>query len=195
MKTIAITGLIGSGKSKVIEILALDYPVIDCDKIASELMKEGHVGYQRAKAYFSSFLVNQVFDRQALATYVFNNKPALKKLEEIIHPLVLKEVFIQIKQYYESTFVFIEVPLLFEVGWQRYFDYSVVVDTNVNLLRQRLKDNRKMTDKQIDTILENQFNLDTKKSLANYIIDNNGNIDDLKDAISLFLRVLKENSL
>lgn len=195
MKTIAITGILGSGKSKVIEILALDYPVIDCDKIANELMIEGHEGYLKAQTSFSSYLVNQAFNRKALAAYVFNDKQALKKLEDIIHPLVLSEVFKQIKQYQKSMFVFIEVPLLFEVGWQKYFDYSVVVDTDIQSLYQRLKANRKMTDEEIQKILDNQLDLDAKKMLADYIIDNNGNIDDLKRAVSLFITVLKENSL
>ena len=195
MKTIAITGILGSGKSKVIEILALDYPVIDCDKIANELMIEGHEGYLKAQTSFSSYLVNQAFNRKALAAYVFNDKQALKKLEDIIHPLVLSEVFKQIKQYRKSMFVFIEVPLLFEVGWQKYFDYSVVVDTDIHSLYQRLKANRKMTDEEIQKILDNQLDLDAKKVLADYIIDNNGNIDDLKSAVSLFITVLKENSL
>jgi len=195
MKTIAITGLLGSGKSKVIEILALDYPVIDCDKIANELMMEGHPGYLKAQASFSSFLVDQTFNRKALAAYVFKDKVALKKLEAIIHPLVLEEVFKQIEQNQKSMFVFIEVPLLFEVGWQKYFDYSVVVDTDIHSLYQRLRTDRKMKDEEIQRILANQLDLDTKKSLADYIIDNNGNVDDLNKAVALFIKALKENRL
>ncbi|MEA5026205.1 MAG: dephospho-CoA kinase [Erysipelotrichaceae bacterium] len=195
MKSIAITGLIGSGKSQVRKIVSLTYPVLDCDQIARDLMQENQEGYLAAKEQFQAFLTERRFDRQALADYIFTHPAKRRQLEAILHPLVLKTVRQQLNNLADQAFVFVEVPLLFEVGWQDYFDYSLLVVSQPEKLFQRLINDRKLTREQIQQIIDQQMPAEEKSALADYVIINDGTLAELTEQVELFIRKLQENRL
>ncbi|MEA5017238.1 MAG: dephospho-CoA kinase [Erysipelotrichaceae bacterium] len=194
MKSIAITGTIGSGKSIVMSLLSKDYPTIDCDVIAHKLLEENQAGYNAVLHAFHELFSNQPFSHKLLADHVFNNNKALRKLEAILHPMVLNEVQRLLHLYQDKTYVFVEVPLLFEVSWQEYFDLSVVVYTKKENIYRRLSVNRNMTKDDVDKRLKRQFSSLKKRRLADYVIDNNDSLEVLTTNINEFIKWLKHTA-
>ncbi|MDD2592024.1 MAG: dephospho-CoA kinase, partial [Erysipelotrichaceae bacterium] len=119
--------------------------------------------------------------------HVFNNADALDQLEKIIHPLVLDEVFDQVAKCKDQDFVFVEVPLLFEVQWQDYFDLVLLITIDQDILYQRLAVDRNMLKAKVDERLMRQLPQKLKMELADYIIENNGSMKDLRKRTDEFL--------
>ena len=117
MKKIAITGNIASGKSQVENILEnLNYTVYDTDKIAHDCLS-------KIKDFYGfDVFTNGIIDRQKLGTLVFSNPQIKKKLEDLIHPIIKKEVLNIFEKNKNKDFVFISVPLLFETDFYKLFD-------------------------------------------------------------------------
>ncbi len=194
MKTIAVTGSIGSGKSQVIKILAQKYQVIDCDQIAYELMQEGEAGHLAVKEAFSDLLIQDQLDRSRLAQHVFNHDEDLKRLEGILHPLILEEVLKRLETYQNEKYVFVEVPLLFEVDWQKYFDLSVVVYTKKKILYHRLQALRQMSKQDVDQRLSKQLPVEKKRKLADYVINNDDTLQTLNIKVWEFVDWLDQKA-
>lgn len=173
---IAITGTIGSGKSTVSEYIRnKGYYVFDADKVNSKLLLEGNLGYIEVKKAFPCVFDGKTLNKSKLASIVFNDENEKEKLENIMHPLILKEMKKQSKKY--SVF-FAEIPLLFESKWDKYFDYSflVVCDKEIAIKRLVL---RGLSRNDSISRINNQMDIELKKKRATEIIYNNSNLDDL----------------
>ena len=135
---IAITGGIGSGKSTVASVISEQgYPVISCDAVYRKLLENESVVKLLAKE-FGDITNCGKLDRKKLADIVFCDEKRLQKLNEITHPLIMEEVF---KLMSGESVAFCEVPLLFESGYEKYFDAVIVVlrdkDERVNSVVKR----------------------------------------------------------
>lgn len=185
---IAISGNIASGKSSVLAyIKKKGFPIVDCDQINADLQQVGQAGYQQILATFGHAYLdeNQQINRKALASLIFSNNQAKKKLEELMHPLILSQLE-KIKQESIKT-TFVEVPLLFELGWQKYFDESWLVVSDSQMLIERCMLNRNMNEKQIKERLNAQMSAELKKETADVIIYNQTNLEDLYQQIDEIL--------
>ena len=170
MKKMAVTGALGAGKSTVCQIFAdCGAHVIDTDKIAHQLI-EGACRPEIIQLLGPEIESGGKIDRKKVAEIVFKNPKQLKALEEILHPQILK----QIENTFETTnkLIVAEVPLLFELGWQRYFDASICVTK---------KDIPKTS--QWTSRMAHQFSEEEKASKADYLIANDGTVEDLKKQI------------
>ncbi|MFR9254353.1 MAG: dephospho-CoA kinase [Merdibacter sp.] len=128
MKKIALTGVMGAGKSSVIRILKqLDIPVFDCDAINGELLQKGAKGHAAlVRTYGDAVLDAQGnIDRSALSDLMFA-KGKKQEVEALLHPLI-KQRLLEAMSACARPLVVAEVPLLFEVGWQDAFDGTWVV--------------------------------------------------------------------
>lgn len=181
---IAITGTIGSGKTTVSNyIRSKGYYVFDADKVNSKLLEKGNLGYVEVKKQFNEVFDNDELNRSKLASIVFNNEDLKKKLESIMHPLILKEM---LKESKKHSIFFAEIPLLFESNWDIYFDYTflVVCDFNIAIDRLILRDlSKEESIKRIDS----QYDEEVKKKRATEIIYNNSNLNDLYKEVDKLL--------
>ncbi len=183
---IAITGSIGSGKSMVCQYLAFKgYDVFDCDYENRKLLEKDQEGYLRIKEAFPDCFDAQELNKKKLASVVFNNEEARKELEGIMHPLILKRLFER-----EDDPLFAEVPLLFEVDWDVYFDHNLLVVTDYDLLIERLQE-RGLSAKEAMERLNDQMSVEEKAKRADKIIYNNGSLNDLYQLIDEWLNELK----
>ena len=121
-KKIAITGGIGSGKSAVSQILASKgYFVLDCDQITKQLYQKDQTTSAICQNFGQEFVVDGKVDTKKLGAYVFADESRVKKLNEVMHPLIFAELDRQIVES-GARVVFVQIPLLFETGMQNEFD-------------------------------------------------------------------------
>lgn len=188
---IAISGTMASGKSTVLSYLnQLGYPTINCDIINAQLQRVNEKGYLKIVESFGQGILNdnKEIDRKKLANKIFHNVEKKKVLERIMHPLILEEIF-KMKEKY--SYLFVEVPLLYELGWEKYFDEHWLITCNETLCYERCIKNRNMTLDEVKARLNHQMSRESKMQKANVIIENNGDIQKLYKEIDLLLERIK----
>ena len=176
---VAVTGCFGGGKSTVSRLLAsaLDAPYLDTDRICRRLLQPGEAGYAAFVAgYGTCFLaVDGTIDRTALRQAVFSDPQLKRALEGILHPLVQGEVAAASRACREvGRFQVVEVPLLFEVGWNDEFDVVVVVAGGESLLAERVARRDGLGITQIRDVAASQWPMEEKVRRGDVVIDNGG---------------------
>lgn len=188
MLRVALTGGIGSGKSLVGEILEeLGALVIDSDQLAREVIERGSPGYEEViTAFGDSILSEGQIDRAKLAAVVFKEKDLRKKLESIIHPLVREAAEKLARNLPSGAILVNQIPLLVESDGAKRFDYVVTVSADEEIRRERLR-LRGLKDYEITERMAAQVaDLDREK-IANYILRNDGSIDELTRAVKALM--------
>jgi dephospho-CoA kinase len=181
---VALTGGIGSGKSLVGEILEeLGALVIDSDQLAREVIERGSPGYEEViTAFGDSILSEGQIDRAKLAAVIFKEKDLRKKLESIIHPLVREAAEKLARNLPSGAILVNQIPLLVESDGAKRFDYVITVSADEEIRRERLR-LRGLKDYEITERMAAQVaDLDREK-IANYILRNDGSIDELTRAV------------
>jgi dephospho-CoA kinase len=181
---VALTGGIGSGKSLVGEILEeLGALVIDSDQLAREVIERGSPGYEEVvTAFGDSILSEGQIDRSKLAAVVFNESDLRKKLESIIHPLVREAAEKLARKLPSGAILINQIPLLVESDGAKRFDYVVTVSADEEIRRERLR-LRGLKDYEITQRMAAQVSDSEREKIANYIIRNDGSIDELNRAV------------
>ncbi|NQT76423.1 MAG: dephospho-CoA kinase [Bacteroidetes bacterium] len=174
MMKVAITGNIGTGKSTVCRIFeSLGVQVYYADKKAKKFYLYPEV-IRSVKQLFG----NSVFDhedkliRSELAMIVFNDPVKLKQLNAIIHPLVLEDVFLWADKHAEQKYILYESALLFESGFVKHFDKSILVTAPAGLSMQRVLERDHITKAEFLARVKNQMDQSEKEKLADFIIPN-----------------------
>ncbi len=192
MLVIGLTGGLATGKSTVAGLFEkLGARVLDADKIVHDNLMTGSACYKRIVAEFGpGVLEKKQISRSRLASIVFNDQLKLKKLENIIHPFVRERMTKEIKQCRRRKNVeimILEVPLLFEAGFQNMADYSIVVTADVE---NQIKRSRQLTRGDILKRIKAQMPLKYKISLSDETIDNNGNINQTQKQVKVIWQKL-----
>ncbi len=180
MVIIGITGGVGSGKSKVLYELKENYNayVVECDKLAHELMLPGNIIYNKIIENFGDDIVEpnipHNIDRKKLGDIVFNNKEKLQLLNSITHPLVKETILSLIETHkLNGTKLFvIEAALLIEDGYSEICDeiWYIWVDKEERI--NRLTESRGYTREKCISIFNNQKEDSYYKTYAKCTIDN-----------------------
>jgi len=174
-----ITGNICSGKSSVAHLLGrlLSIDVVDSDVICQELLKREKPGWLGlTEKWDDRFLTKSgEVNRPKLRQAIFDNDKLRRELEQILHPLVRQEI----KEIAEQKTVLgedllVEVPLLFEVGWQGDFDRSILVYASRKICLERIIVRDGLGRLDGEKILESQMDIGCKVWLADSVIDNSG---------------------
>lgn len=181
MLKVGLTGGIGSGKSTVAELLQeLGAYVVDADQLARQVIQRGTPGFDEVVSQFGdSILVNGEIDRANLAAVIFNDANKRKALEEIIHPLVRQAAEQIMQELPKGAVVINEIPLLFETAGANRFDFVISVGINDENRLVRLRE-RGMKDYEINQRISAQASDEQRASISDVVIDNNGNLDDLR---------------
>jgi len=194
MLKVAITGNIASGKTTVENFLKEKYPVLDTDTIAHELLLNKDVKAEIEQA-FEGFdvLENNLISRPKLSKIIFydetQGETLRKKLESILHPLIKIEIekFFSSQQEKGKKVAFVSIPLLFEAKFESVFDKIVLIYADDNIRVERLLTRNNLTQEEAKKRLNSQISQDEKISLADYVIYNNENLDDLLFSTNAFV--------
>ncbi len=194
---IGLTGGIGSGKSLAAKRFAmLGASVYQADEISRHALDPGAVCYDRVVSAFGTEILceDKTINRKLLGQIVFSDKNRLSDLNAIVHPYVINELFAMaerdLKDVTRGIAVF-EVPLLFETGMQSNMDRTILVHCDEELRIQRVMQRDGLSREQILARMRAQMPEDQKRSLADFILDNNGNEEELFNQIDALYQMLK----
>lgn len=196
MQLIGLTGGIASGKSTVAKILEqLGAAVVNADALAREVVEPGRDAWKEIVDAFGAEVLqpDQSLDRQKLRAIIFNNPEARKKLESIIHPRVRALAEERIRQHAAAGYevVVYEVPLLFEGNLQDLLRPVILVACDIDTQRRRLQQRDRLNAATAQKQIDAQMSLEKKRRLADYIIENDGGMDDLERQVRAVLEKIK----
>jgi dephospho-CoA kinase len=193
---VGLTGGIGAGKSTVADLFSQKGAVvIRSDELARQVIEPQTPGFQQVLDRFGKEFVNSegYIDRAKLAQIVFQDDAALKDLENIIHPLVRSKTNEIIDQHTSETIIVNEIPLLLEKKMESLFDFLVIVISSEKNRLERLAQ-RGLTTEQATARMSKQVSDDERKAAADFLIVNDGNLDQLEADVEKIWQTLQERS-
>ncbi len=193
MIRVCILGSIGSGKTFVSKLF--DCPVFNADKEVDLIYKKNKKCYQKLNKILPRYIQSFPILRSELIKAVLNNKKNLKKISNVVHPLVRSKLKFFIEKNKRKKIVILDIPLLIENKLNKKSDILIFVKSRKEKILKRLKKRENYNKKILANLRENQLMLSKKKQLANYIIDNNFTQSKMKNKIKILKeRILNEGS-
>lgn len=196
MIKVALTGIIGAGKSTIIQILlSQQIPILNCDKVNEQLLFHDEDVKLELIEIFGNEILDQTteINKQKLSDIVFQSNEKRKQLEQIIHPKIYKKIQDFFSEYKEEKFVVVEVPLLFEVGWEKFFDEVWVVTCPYEKIFQRLERYRNVSIDEAKKRLKNQLSQEEKEKMGDVIFRNDTSCIALEYKVKKEILRLKES--
>ena len=190
-RILGLTGGVGMGKSTAARLLKkAGLPVVDSDDLAREVVQPGTDALAEIAAEFGEGFLNTdgSMNRVKMASTVFQDDAARKRLEAIIHPRVRVVWEKQIEQWREQKrpVGVVVIPLLFEVDLQDSFDAVLCVACTANTQRARLRE-LNWSDDQIADRIAAQMDIAQKMNLADHVLWNEGTLEQLGEQLNGFL--------
>lgn len=193
-KLIGLTGGIATGKSTVSKLLATKLPIVDADKIAWQVEGPGQPTTQKIVAHFGqqAVLADGRLNRPWLGQLVFNDAQALQGLTAITRLPIQYAMFeaIVAANQQQPDAIILDVPLLFESGWQHVCDQVLVVTASPAVVLQRLMARNHLSQQAAQARIDSQMPLAQKVARADVVIDNGANIDKTKAAVLKWLKTI-----
>lgn len=183
MMNIGLTGGIATGKSTVAKLLTdKGALLIDLDRIAREVVAPGQPALDQIARHFGQAVVQPdgTLDRKRLGQIVFSDPDKRKQLEAITHPAIratMRERMRENARLYPDRLTIVDVPLLYESGLASEFDRVVVVYVPREEQLKRLMARDKLPQEEAMKRLNAQMDIEEKRALADYVIDNGGSLD------------------
>ena len=194
-RIIGITGSIASGKSTVTEFLRQQgYQVIDADQVVHELQEPGGRLYQALLSAFGSAILQEDgrLDRPKLGAMIFGNPQLLEQSSQIQNQIIREELVGRRDLLAETEDIFfMDLPLLFELQYEDWFDQIWLVDVTEETQLSRLMSRNALSQEEAEKRIAAQLSLQEKRKRADVLIDNNGSLEATRQQIRDALQKLE----
>ena len=192
MAFVAITGSIGCGKTTISNILRdMGFLVYDVDAWCRELYFRNDF-LKVIKENFPETFDGEVFNKRALRNLVFNDVSKLKFLESLIHPYLTRRLLDSASEYNGRDIIFTDVALLYEMGWNQYFDKVVLADVDYETQKQRVMKRDGISGEDFDKINNIQMKRDDNIGKVDFVINTGCSEEELVNRIKKLIKELKE---
>ena len=184
MLILGLTGSIGMGKSTTAKLfMEAGVPVYDADAAVHKIY-EGEAA-PAVEAAFPGTTVDGKVDRARLSAKVVQDPAAIKRLEQIVHPMLgaSRQKFLAEAEQSGAPVVVMDIPLLYETGGEKRVDAVVVVSTSPETQRERILARGSMTPEALDAILARQLPDAEKRKRADFVVDTSHGLDPVRAAI------------
>lgn len=197
LSVVGLTGGIASGKSAVADMLRRSgLPVLDADELGHLVLEPGAEAHEPVVAAFGEEILaeNGTIDRRKLGAKVFGDTQARKRLESLTHPAIARMARRGLELIEESgrSLAIYEAALLVETGVYKGLDALVVVSCTVETQLRRIVSRDAMTAPAAAARIAAQFPLAEKLAVADYVIDNDGDLAGLEHKTLELVRTLRE---
>ncbi len=184
MIVLGLTGSIGMGKSTTAKLFGeAGVPVYDADATV-HLLYEGEAA-PAIEAAFPGTTVDGKVDRTRLSACVVHDPAAIRRLEQIVHPMLgaSRQKFLQDAEQSGAPVAVVDVPLLYETGGEKRVDAVVVVTTSPEIQRERILTRDNMTAEKLEAILARQMPDAEKRKRADFVVDTSHGVDPVRARI------------
>lgn len=201
MLNIGLTGGIGSGKSTVDRFFREKGAyIIDFDELAHFVEEPNRTAWTKIISTFGSHILNEdnTINREKLGDIVFRDNEKLKILNSIVHPAIAvewKDRIAGIRQENEHAIVISDIPLLLEVGMQSQFDVIILVYISPEEQIKRVMKRNGYSSEQAQERLKAQMRIDDKIAHADFVINNEGSLDETRKIVESVWEQLIEREL
>jgi dephospho-CoA kinase len=179
---VGLTGGIGVGKSAVATIFAsLGAYVVDTDAIAREVVAPNSDGLREIARVWPQAVRGGALDRAALADIVFSDPSARERLNALLHPHIRRVAMERDSRARPGQLVVHVVPLLFETGYDRLVDKSVLVVAPLEQRITRVVERDKLDETRVRARIAAQIEPEQARGSADFVIENDGNLEHLRD--------------
>ena len=184
MIILGLTGSIGMGKSTTAKLFEeAGVPVYDADAAVHKIY-EGEAA-PAIEAAFPATTADGKVDRNKLSAKVVHDPAAMKRLEQIVHPMLgaSRQQFLHDAERSGAPVAVVDIPLLFETGGEKRVDAVVVVTTTPEIQRQRILERDNMTGEKLDALLARQLPDAEKRKRADFVVDTSHGLDPVRARI------------
>lgn len=194
---IGITGGIGSGKSTIANwVREKGYSVLSSDEIAKQEMSSNKELKNKLINEFGEniYLESGELNKSLLSDLIFDiSNSQVKKINQIVHPYTIESIMKQLEELATSgnKRIFVESALMYESGMAEGYDYILTVFTEEEKVIERVQSRSGLSEEKIRTIMKSQLNPIEKKKLADFVIENNGTVDELRVSFETLFPILE----
>lgn len=196
-KCFALTGAIGTGKSAVASMLAeMGAHIIDTDLIAREVVEPGQPALRDIEDYFGKDVINPdgTLNREKVRDQIIRDPEKRNKLNSCTHPRINQIVMDRIGGFNtmnDGMPVIIDVPLLYESGWDRFFPDVILVYAPLPIQIERLMARDRLDRQTAELTIAAQMSIEDKKGRARFIIDNSGTLEETRRQVTALFGKLR----
>ena len=181
---IGLTGGVACGKSSAAAyFIKYGATVIDADKISKEVSESKQVIDEICMQFGNEVLNNGKLERKKLAKIVFGDKEKLEKLNNIMHPFIIEKIKAEIEKNRGKKLVIVDIPLLYEVGFEKYLDKVIVISAPFEIQLSRLMARDSRDYETAVAMIKAQMPLFEKIKKADIVIENGGTKEELGNKV------------
>jgi dephospho-CoA kinase len=184
MVILGLTGSIGMGKSTTAKLFAeAGVPVYDADATVHKIYESEATS--AIEAAFPGTTAQGKVDRAKLSAAVIHDRAAMRRLEQIVHPMLRShhQKFLDEAEHSGAPVAVVDVPLLFETGGEKRVDAVVVVTTSADIQRERILSRENMTSEKLDALLARQMPDAEKRARADFLVDTSHGLEPVREQI------------